>query len=127
MSCTATVRHSGNVAIIDVSGRVMYAVGSGVLHDIIKEQLEQGQKNILLNLNGVEYMDSAGLGEMACAFVTLTKMGGNMKVVNTQSRINHLLKVTRLYNVFVTFADEKEALASFQASIGSTAANETSG
>src|SRR4051794_3945080 len=105
MSSNANVRYAGNVAIIDLAGRIVYAAGSGALRDAIKRELDVGQRNILLNLNGVDYMDSAGLGEMAWAYVTLAKMGGTLRLVNTQSRVNNLLQITRLYKVFVTFAD----------------------
>jgi len=114
MSCHATVRYTGNVAIIELAGRIAYATGSCALRDAIKRELEQGRRNILLNLNAVDYLDSAGLGEMAGAFVTLTKLGGKLRVVNTQPRLTNLLQITKLYKVFVTFADEGEAIASFE-------------
>lgn len=114
MNCTAAVRYSGNVAIIDLSGRIMRAAGSSVVSDAIKSELQQGHKNILLNLNGIDYIDSSGIGAMASAFITVSKLGGNMKLLTTQPRVNSLLQVTRLYTVFVTFSEENEALASFQ-------------
>ena len=86
MSCTASVRHTGNVAIIDLAGRVMRTSGCEVLHDAIKGEVERGRKNLLLNLSEVDYIDSSGVGELAGAFVTLAKLGGQMKLINTQPR-----------------------------------------
>jgi anti-anti-sigma factor len=68
MNCTATVRHSGAVSIIDLAGRITHAAGSGAIREAIKAELQHDRKNILLNLNAVDYIDSSGLGEMAGAF-----------------------------------------------------------
>lgn len=113
MSCTATVRRSGGVSIIDLAGRITHSAGAGAIREAIKAELEHGRKNILLNLNAVDYIDSSGLGELAGAFITVARLGGSMKLLNAQPRANSLLQVTGLYNVFVTFAEEHAALASF--------------
>jgi anti-anti-sigma factor len=113
MSFTATVRRAGDVTIIDFSGRVIGADGADGIRKAIKRELDQGRKDILLNLDGVDYVDSWGLGAMASSFITLVRMGGRLKLLNTQPRVNSMLQVTRLYSVFVTFTDEREALASF--------------
>ena len=65
MNCTATVRRSGGVSIIDLAGRITHSAGTGAIRDAIKAELEHDRKNILLNLNAVDYIDSSGLGEMA--------------------------------------------------------------
>ena len=65
------------------------------------------------NLEGVDFIDSAGLGEMASAYITITNMGGKMKLLHTQDRVNSMLHVTKLYTLLVTYMDETEALASF--------------
>src|SRR5258708_7600278 len=97
MSCQTTVRHSGNVAILDLDGNVTMSSGIGVIRDAVKTLVDGGHKNILLNLAGVAYMDSSGLGEMAGTYITVANMGGCMKLVNAQSRVDGLLHVTRLY------------------------------
>jgi anti-anti-sigma factor len=113
MNCTATVRHHGAVSIIDLAGRITHAAGSGAIREAIKSELQQDRKSILLNLNAVDYIDSSGLGEMAGAFITVARLGGSLKLLNAQPRANSLLQITGLYNVFVTFAEERDALASF--------------
>ncbi len=113
MNCTATVRRSGAVSIIDLAGRITHAAGSGAIREAIKTELQDDRKNILLNLNAVDFIDSSGLGEMASAFITVARLGGSMKLLNTRPRANSLLQVTGLYNVFVTFSEEHAALASF--------------
>jgi anti-sigma B factor antagonist len=113
MNCTATVRHSGAVSIIDLAGRITHSTGAGAIREAIKAELEHDRKKILLNLNAVDFIDSSGLGEMASAFITVARLGGSLKLLNTHPRANSLLQVTGLYNVFVTFSEEQDALASF--------------
>lgn len=115
MSTKATVRHSGNVAIVDLAGRITLGEGSGMVRNTIKDLVKTGHQNILLNLKDVGYVDSAGLGELVGAYATVTTMGGNIKLLNAQTKVSNLLQVTKLYTVFVTFTDEAEALRSFAA------------
>jgi len=77
--------------------------------------IHQGQKKLLLNLEGVPYIDSAGLGEIVRTYTTVSRQGGNLKLVNLTKRITDLLSITKLLTVFETFESEAEALKSFQA------------
>ena len=113
MHSTASIRISNDVAIIDATGRISVRDGLGLLRSAIRDAVEGGHKNILVNLAGVDYIDSAGLGELATAYITVTTMGGKVKLLNTQGRVNSMLHVTRLYTLLVTYTDEAEALASF--------------
>lgn len=113
MSAKATVRHAEGVAIIDLSGRITLGEATGMVRDNIKNLLSSGQKNILLNLKDVTYMDSAGLGELVGAYASVTNAGGAIKLLHTQGKVKDLLGVTKLYTVFATFDDEREALRSF--------------
>jgi anti-sigma B factor antagonist len=115
MSLKAVVRPTGDVSIVDLSGRVTLGEGSGLVRNTIKELVNSGRKNILLNLKDVTYIDSAGLGEMVGAYATVTNMGGNIKLLHPQSKVHDLLQVTKLYTVFIAFEDEAEALRSFAA------------
>jgi anti-sigma B factor antagonist len=114
MGYSATVRHSGNVAIIDLAGRITIHDGAGAIRDAVKSALDEGYKSILLNLGAVDYIDSSGLGEMSSAYITVSRLGGRLKLLNPQSKVHGMLEVTRLYSLFVTFAEESAALASFR-------------
>jgi anti-sigma B factor antagonist len=116
MMPVVAVRSVDNVAIVDMAGRFTLGDGCALLRDTVKELLESGRKNILLNLQGVTYIDSSGLGQMAGCYVTASRMGGQMKILNAESRVNDMLQVTRLYSLFVAFSDEAEAVHSFQPS-----------
>jgi anti-sigma B factor antagonist len=89
--------------------------GDELLKDKINSLIHQGQKKLLLNLEGVPYIDSAGLGEIVRTYTTVSRQGGNLKLVNLTKRITDLLSITKLLTVFETFDSEAEALKSFQA------------
>jgi anti-sigma B factor antagonist len=113
MSLKAEVRRVGDVAIIDLSGRITLGEGSGLVRGTIKELVNAGQKNILVNLKHVTYIDSAGLGELVGAYATVTNSAGNIKLLHPQAKVHDLLQVTKLYTVFIAFDDEAEAIRSF--------------
>ena len=115
MSLKANVRRAGDVQIVDLAGRITLGEGSGLLRNTIKELVSSGQKNILVNLRDVSYLDSAGLGELVGSYASVTNAGGNIKLLNPQAKVHDLLQITKLYTVFVAYDDEPEALRSFAA------------
>jgi len=114
MSAFASIRHVGNVAIIDLAGRITLNEGAGSIRSAVQGVVDDGHQNIILNMSEVTYIDSAGLGEMSSAYITVSRLGGRLKLLNPQSKVHGMLQVTRLYTIFVTFADESTALASFR-------------
>ncbi len=114
MSFKATVRNTGDVAIVDLAGRLTLGEGSGTLRSTIKDLLAQGSKKILLNLKEVGYIDSSGLGEMVASYASVTNGGGRIKLMNAEARVRDLLTVTKLYSVFEDFSNESTAIASFK-------------
>jgi anti-sigma B factor antagonist len=113
MSCKAAVRHAGKIAIVDLSGRLTLGEGSGLVRNTIKNLITSGTSDILLNLAGVTYIDSAGLGELVGSYASATSAGGNVKLVNAQGKVSEVLTITKLYTVFESFGDEASALRSF--------------
>lgn len=118
MSLKAAVRRVGDVSIVDLAGRITLGEGSGLVRNSIKDLVASGQKNILVNLRDVTYIDSAGLGELVGAYASVTNVGGNIKLLHPQSKVHDLLQVTKLYTVFIAFDDESEALRSFASAAG---------
>ena len=76
----------------------------------------QGRKQLVLNLADVPYIDSAGLGEVVRTFTTVSRQGGNLKLLNLTKRITDLLAITKLLTVFDTYDSEQDAVQSFSAS-----------
>jgi anti-anti-sigma factor len=114
MSCQTSVRHSGRVAIVDLNGTITLNSGIGTIRSTVKGLVDEGHKDILLNLSGVGYMDSSGLGEMAGTYATVSNLGGRLRLLKPHSKVDSLLHVTKLYTVMVTFQDENAAIASFR-------------
>ena len=108
-----TKRRVGDITILDLNGKLTIGDGAEVLRDTVASVVFQEERKILLNLAGVPYMDSGGLGELVrCSWVA-GKASGAVKLVNMTSKITDLLAITKLSNVFDTFDSESEALASF--------------
>jgi anti-sigma B factor antagonist len=113
----------GNVAwrqlhgavIVDFSGKIAFAEGSGLLRDTVQTFLEQGHNRILLNLERVDYVDSVGLGELVRTEATVRGRGGQLKLVKPNANVHHLLRLTKLDRVFDIAPDEFTALQSFRA------------
>jgi anti-sigma B factor antagonist len=108
------IRHRDQVALVEVSGHLTF-FEVGVLRDFIQSLLKEKQRNILLNLSGLLYLDSSGIGELARIYVNVVKHGGAMKVVGLTPKVEEVLKVTHLSQIFQEFPDEQSALRSFPA------------
>jgi len=106
-------RATGDVKILDMKGRVTLGEGDELLKDKINSLLNQGHRKIVLNLADVPYIDSAGLGEIVRTYTTVSRQGGQLKLVNLTKRITDLLSITKLLTVFETFETEPEALKSY--------------
>jgi anti-sigma B factor antagonist len=107
-------RQAGDVTILDMSGAVRMGGGAIALRDAIRGLADEGKKKILLNLAGVNYVDSSGIGELIANYTTVSRQGGQLKLLNLTDRIQNLLVITKLLTVFDSFEDEAEALKSFQ-------------
>ncbi len=115
MSLSINTRHSSGVAIIDLDGRITLGEGTGLLRDSVKDALAKGEKNILLNLGGVSYIDSAGLGELVGCSTTVKNAGGTLKLLQLQKKIKDLMQITKLHTIFEVLDDEATAVKSFAA------------
>jgi anti-sigma B factor antagonist len=103
-----------NVTVLDLKGKLTLGDGDELLKDKINSLIQQDRKNILLNLEAVPYIDSAGLGEIVRTYTTVSRQGGQLKLVNLTKRITDLLMITKLLTVFETFETESDALTSYR-------------
>ena len=120
MSATFNVRLVGDVTVVDVAGQIKLGAGAVSLRDTLRDLVVMGQKNILLNLHEVNYIDSCGIGELVAGFIHVRNQGGQLKLLNLTPRVKYLLRITRLYTVFDVHDDETHAVQSFS-SIAATA------
>jgi anti-sigma B factor antagonist len=110
----ATIRQVDSVIVIDISGRITLGEGCAQLRELIRDQLSKGNKQILLNLADVTYIDSSGIGELVSAFTAVSNQGGQLKLLNLTKKVHDLLQITKLYTVFDIHDDEAKGIASFQ-------------
>ena len=115
MSMTLHTRQVDQVTVLDLSGRIVLGEGSVQLRDAIRDLLAKGQKNILLNLGDVNYIDSSGLGELVSAYTSVRNAGGELKLLGLTKKVHDLLQITKLYTVFDVKDDEASAVSAFSA------------
>ena len=109
-------RAVGDVIVLDLKCKITLGKGDELLKDKVNSLVNQGHRKILLNLAEVPYIDSAGLGEIVRTFTTVSRQGGNLKLLNLTKRITDLLAITKLLTVFETYEAENDAIRSFSAS-----------
>ena len=114
MSFKAVSREIGGVTVIDLDGRITLGEGSTLLRDLIREKLESGHRKIVMNLSGINYIDSTGLGELVSSYRLVKSEDGELKLLNLNKKVSDLLQITRLYAVFDIHNDEAQAIASFR-------------
>ena len=107
-------RQAGDVTILDLNGSVRMGEGAIALRNAIRSLVDQGKKKILLNLGGVKNIDSSGIGELIANYTTISRDGGQLKLLNLTEKIQNLLVITKLLTVFDSYDNEAEALNSFK-------------
>lgn len=110
---TISERQAGDVTILDLDGKVTIGEGSVALRNAIRRLLGDGKNKILMNLAGVGYIDSSGIGELVSSFTAVNKEGGTLKLLNLTQKIQDLLAITKLLTVFDVYDDEATALSSY--------------
>lgn len=113
MSLKLETRQVGDVVVVDADGRITLGEGAISFRDKLAELREKGDLKILLNLGGVSYLDSSGLGELVSGYNAILAEDGMLKLMGLNKRLQDLLQITKLYTVFEVFEGEAEALRSF--------------
>jgi anti-sigma B factor antagonist len=113
MSLEANSRHIAGVTVLDLSGRVAIGTDTDALRERLMAVFNSGEHSILLNMDGVSSIDSAGLGELVATYSLLVRRGAMVRLLNVTGRLAHLLALTQLDQLFDIFDDEAAALASF--------------
>jgi anti-sigma B factor antagonist len=114
VSFSVKIHHREQAVLIEVSGHLTF-FEVGALRDSIQSLVKSQPINILLNLSELVYLDSSGIGELARIYVAVVKHGGTMKVIGLTPKVQEVLKITQLSQLFQEFPDEQSALRSFSA------------
>jgi anti-sigma B factor antagonist len=108
-----TVRTVDDIVVVDCAGRIVFGEESADLRDTVKMVIAQS-KRVILNLSGITYIDSGGLGTLVALYTTARSNGGAIKLANLTQRVGDLLQVTKLVTIFDVYDSEEQALQSFR-------------
>jgi serine/threonine-protein kinase RsbW len=109
----ASVRKIGNVCVLDLAGKITIGAGDLILREAVNALLEEGSHLIVINLEQVSYMDSAGIGELVACRKRATDLQGGVRLLNPSGKVSDLLHLTKLEEIFDIFSNEEQALANF--------------
>ena len=107
------IRHENDIAIVEITGPLKEGNGINTCHDKVKALISDGVTKVIIDLSGVEWMDSRGLGMLMSCFTSLSNVGGILKLAGATEEVNNLLMITRLITVFDSYATLEEAAESF--------------
>lgn len=107
------VAMDGNVCIVTPQGDIRLGEGDLVLRDTIHKQLDAGCQKLVLDMEGVRFIDSAGIGEIVACYQRVRKAGGDLKLAALNQRITDLFTLTRLITIFDVQPNTQAAVASF--------------
>jgi len=102
-----------HIIVVDVVGRLTLSDSRTQLRDLVHVYTANGRKKFLINLAGVDFVDSDGLGELTRCYSIVRQIGGDMKLVHVHQRVQGLLELTRLINLFEIHSEEQAALQAF--------------
>ena len=115
------IREADGITVLEIRGRITVGEGNLLVRELVQNQIAKGSRKIVLHLGGVEYVDSAGIGELVRTFSTLRREGGQMKLANVSPKVMEMLKATGLLSVFDIQKDEESAVRSFESQSASGA------
>ena len=104
------IRQNADVIIVDLQGRMVAGVGERMLRDVMNQLVAEGWKKILLNLSGVSWIDSAGIGELVASMKMASRFGVAVKLLRIGDRVKHVLSISQILPLLDVYEDEEEAL-----------------
>jgi anti-sigma B factor antagonist len=103
----------GDVAVIALSGNMMGGPETTALHEKVKSLIADGVKKIVIDLKGVKWMNSSGLGVLMACMTSLNNVGGKLKIASVTEKVKSLLMITQLMRIFDTYENSERAVAAF--------------
>ena len=116
MATTTVTRHIGSVTIVDISGNIVFGEDLASLRNLVRDLLNKGHKQVLLNLSDVNHFDSSGLGFLMSALTSVRRDGGELKLLNLTQKVRDVMRFTKLAAIFDILDDEETAVRSFRPS-----------
>ncbi len=113
MALKLNSREVEGINILRLEGRIVLGEESNALRERVKGMLAENKKKIVMNMDNVTYIDSAGLGTLVAAYHSARAQGATLKLSNLGSKFQEVLQVTKLMTVFEVFDNEAAAVQSF--------------
>ncbi len=107
-------REIEGIKVIDLSGKVTRGESEALLRDHILDLAESGHSRLIINLGGVPYIDSSGLGELVRCFTSMRRSGGRVGLTNLNRRLVDLFRITKLSDIFETYDSDEAAVRSLR-------------
>jgi anti-sigma B factor antagonist len=107
-------REEGPVVVIEPKGKITIGEGDVLLREEITKLLSEEKKHLVLDLGGISYMDSAGVGELVSVYTSVKNRGGELKLACLTKKIKDLLQITQLMTIFDTYETTQEAVTAFK-------------
>jgi anti-sigma B factor antagonist len=106
-------RQVGDVTLVELEGRLVLFEGDAELRQCVDQLVAKGRRKLIINLQNVNYIDSAGIGMLIAKYLSVRRQGGDVKLLHLSSRSHHVMDITRLLSVFETFDSEDAAIQSY--------------
>lgn len=103
----------GDIAVLLVSGNMMGGPESSALHDKVKSLINDGLKKVVIDIKGVKWMNSSGLGILMACMSSLQEAGGKLKLASVTEKVKSILIITKLIELFETYESAERAVAKF--------------
>jgi anti-sigma B factor antagonist len=113
MPLKITTKQVDGVTVVHCNGRIVFGEEAAALREQVKNLLTT-QKHLVLNLGGVSYIDSGGLGTLVGLYTSARALGGDIKLANLTQRVGDQLQITKLVTVFEVFDSEEKAVTSYK-------------
>jgi len=106
-------REIDGAVVLDLNGKLTGGPDAETFREVFKSLIDQGKKNIIVNLQKVSWINSTGLGILISGYTSVRRGGGDLVVIHASDRIESILYVTKLNLLFKAFDSEEEAAKSF--------------
>ncbi len=123
MALKMTAREVDGVTVIAMDGRIVLGEESNALRENLKTVVTEGKKKVVLNMDNITFIDSAGLGTLVAAHHSAKNQGASLRLCHLGTKFQEVLQITKLMTIFEVYNTEPEAIASFKTNPISSTSN----
>jgi anti-sigma B factor antagonist len=117
VALTITSGEVDGLTVVWLDGRIVLGEETGSLRETVKDLIDHGKKKLILNMNNVTMIDSAGLGALVAAYSSTRSGGASLRLCHLGAKFNELLQITKLFTLFEVYNTQADAIDSFRSSV----------